>query len=441
VLPRVTFDSDPLDLKNPNSEAMQTINDLIKHPDTTPYTAEILTPSLDAAQALADKLGELQEVSMVVTASSFIPEHQDQKLTILGDLTLLLGPTLSPVATLPSPSDAEALAAIAACRDALQKFAAEHPGDAATAQLAAALTAAGSGGPAVIPALQKALLSGLLHQIALLGQLIQAKPVALADLPADLRASWIAADGTARVEVFPKGDARDPTVLRRFVAAVHQLAPHATGTPVTILEAGRLISSAFVEAGIIAVAAITVLLAIVLRNPRDVALVVAPLLLAALLTLAITVAAGIKLDYANIIALPLLLGIGVAFDIYFVMNWRAGLTDHLQSSTARAVIFSALTTMSAFGSLAASPDPSEAGMGTLLAISLGCTVFCTLFIVPALLGPARVPPSGRGSAPGEGQARRQAAAPAGSAARPARRRGGSPAPKPRRKPPGGNKSR
>ena len=61
-----------------------------------------------------------------------------------------------------------------------------------------------------------------------------------------------------------------------------------------------------------------------LRRPRDVALVIAPLLLAALLTLAVTVVIGMQLNYANIIALPLLLGIGVAFDIYFVMNWRAG---------------------------------------------------------------------------------------------------------------------
>ena len=130
------------------------------------------------------------------------------------------------------------------------------------------------------------------------------------------------------------------------------------------------------------------LLALVLRRLRDVALVIAPLLLAALLTLAITVAIGMPLNYANIIALPLLLGIGVAFDIYFVMNWRAGLTDHLQSSTARAVVFSALTTMSAFGSLALSNDPGTADMGELLAISLACTLFCTLLVLPALLGPA-----------------------------------------------------
>ena len=96
--------------------------------------------------------------------------------------------------------------------------------------------------------------------------------------------------------------------------------------------------------------AITLLLAIVLRRVRDVALVIAPLLLAAGLTLAIMVVLGKPLNYANIIALPLLFGIGVAFDIYFVMNWRAGTTNHLQSSTARAVVFSALTTMAAFGS-------------------------------------------------------------------------------------------
>jgi hopanoid biosynthesis associated RND transporter like protein HpnN len=395
LAPRVSFDSDPLDLKNPHSEAMQTITDLMKDPQTTPYTAEMLAPNLEAARALADKLDQLPDVSMTITAASFVPEHQQEKLAILADLGLLLGPSLTPATILPPPSEAETMAALAACAKALQKFVAAHPGDAPTAQLAAALDAASSRGPAIIPSLQKALLSGLLHWIELLGQLIQAKEVTLTDLPADLRMSWIAADGAARIEVFPKGDARDPAMLNRFVQAVHRVAPQATGTPVTILEAGHLISSAFVEAGIIAVAVITVLLAAVLRRPRDVALVIAPLLLAALLTMAITVIAGIRLNYANIIALPLLLGIGVAFDIYFVMNWRTGLADHLQSSTARAVLFSALTTMCAFGSLALSPDPGEADMGLLLTISLACTVFCTLFVLPALLGPPREEKSAR----------------------------------------------
>src|SRR5204862_8167516 len=155
-----------------------------------------------------------------------------------------------------------------------------------------------------------------------------------------------------------------------------------------VQEAGRLISRAFVDAGLVGVAAITILLCAVLRRLRAVMMVLGPLLLAALLTLAVTVVIGMPLNYANIIALPLLLGIGVAFDIYFVMNWRAGETHHLQSSTARAVLFSALTTMSAFGTLALSNDPGTAAMGELLTISLAATLFCTLFVLPALLGPA-----------------------------------------------------
>jgi predicted exporter len=164
-------------------------------------------------------------------------------------------------------------------------------------------------------------------------------------------------------------------------------------------------------------------------------------LLAALMTLGVMVVIGMRLNYANIIALPLLLGIGVAFDIYFVMNWRAGLSDHLQSSTARGVVFSALTTMCAFGSLALSPDPGSAEMGKLLTISLAMTVLCTLFILPALLGPARVTASARGSSPAENQARRSSGARAGSAVPRTPRRGGSPQRKKRARPRGGNKSR
>ena len=392
LLPRVVFDVDPLNLKDPASESVAMARDLMQDPMTTPYTAEILAPSLGAAQAMADKLAALPEVAQAVTAASFLPDDQDKKLAIIADLGLLLGPTLTPAETLPAPADAEVARAMADCRDALRPLAARAGPRSPAARLAQALDAAVARGPTILPALHEALLAGLARRLAALRDQLEAKPVTLASLPAELRGSWIAADGRARTEVFPRGDARDPDVLSRFVAAVRTVAPDATGTPVTIQEAGRLISSAFVEAGIVAVVAITLMLALVLRRPRDVVLVIAPLLLAAILTLATTVIIGLPLNYANIIALPLLLGIGVAFDIYFVMNWRAGQTHHLQSSTARAVVFSALTTMSAFGSLMASRDPGTADMGELLAISLAATLFCTLFVLPALLGPA---PEGR----------------------------------------------
>ena len=147
----------------------------------------------------------------------------------------------------------------------------------------------------------------------------------------------------------------------------------------------KTIVDAFRDAAIYAVLAITAILAIALRRPRDVLLVLAPLILSALLTLTVAVLLPLPLNFANIIALPLLLGVGVAFNIYFVMNWREGRRLLLGSATARAIVFSALTTGTAFGSLALSAHPGTASMGDLLLISLACTLLASLVFVPALL--------------------------------------------------------
>jgi hypothetical protein len=119
------------------------------------------------------------------------------------------------------------------------------------------------------------------------------------------------------------------------------------------------------------------------------------LLLAGAVTLEITVLIGLPLNFANIIALPLLLGLGVAFKIYFVMAWRAGTTNLLQSSLTRAVFFSAMTTATAFGSLWLSKHPGTSSMGKLLALSLVCTLAAAILFQPALMGPPLNGPRGR----------------------------------------------
>jgi hypothetical protein len=177
--------------------------------------------------------------------------------------------------------------------------------------------------------------------------------------------------------------------LRRFVAAVETLAPDATGAPVSIEASSRTIIGAFIQAGLWALVSITVLLAVALRRANDVALTLAPLVLSALGTLATCVLIGLPLNFENIIALPLLFGIGVAFNIYFVMAWRAGRGQPLQSSLARAVVMSGLTTGTAFGSLWLSHHPGTASMGELLALSLAWTLVSALLFLPALLGEPR----------------------------------------------------
>jgi predicted RND superfamily exporter protein len=230
------------------------------------------------------------------------------------------------------------------------------------------------------------LIPGFVTTLRQLREAMQAGPVTLATLPAGLTRDWVAADGRARIEVFPKGDANDNATLRRFVSAVQALAPDATGAPVSIQEWSHTIVRAFIQAGLLALLAITALLALTLRRVIDLLLTLAPLLLSGLTTLGICVVVGLPLNFENIIALPLLFGIGVAFNIYFVMAWRAGKGGLLCSSLTRAVFFSALTTGTAFGSLWLSRHPGTASMGELLALSLACTLVAALLFLPALLG-------------------------------------------------------
>ena len=218
---------------------------------------------------------------------------------------------------------------------------------------------------------------------------LSAQPVDLAALPTELQREWVSPDGRNRVQVFAKGDSNDDAILERFANAVRAVAPEATGTPISTQESGRTIVNAFIKAGVLSFLAMVVLLGIFLRNLRDVILTLIPLLLIGILTFATCVALGLTLNFANIIVLPLLLGIGVAFNIYFVVAWRAGGQGFLQSSLARAVILSAATTASGFGTLWLSSHPGTASMGELLMISLAWTLITTLFFVPPLLESVR----------------------------------------------------
>jgi predicted RND superfamily exporter protein len=225
-----------------------------------------------------------------------------------------------------------------------------------------------------------------------LGQLrgfLKAGRVTVENLPQLLKRLWVSPDGRARIEVAPKGNTDDTEVLRTFARAILAAYPNATGGPISILESSRTVVKAFFEAGFYALVSIAILLWIVLRRFGDVLLTLVPLLLAGVVTLEICVLIGMPLNFANIIALPLLLGVGVAFKIYYIMAWRSGRTKLLQSSLTRAVIWSALTTATAFGSLWLSKHPGTSSMGKLLALSLACTLAAAVLFQPALMGKPR----------------------------------------------------
>ena len=381
------FDFNPLDLRSAKTESVATALDLMKDPDTSPNTIDLLAPNQEAAKALAARLSRLPQVAGVLSIDTFVPDDQDAKLAAISDASFLLDTTINPPSTAPPPSDAEVVTALRTTAAALRKTASASPGAGAekAVQLAGKLEMLAAGAPALRMRASVALLPGLYVMLGEIRAILQAKRITFDMLPRDLVRDWVTPRGAYRLEVLPRGDVSSNAALARFSAAVTAVAPDATGAPIVIQESGRTIVAAFINAGLLSFAAITVLLVLWLRRWVDVAFALVPLVFAFVLTLATSEALGMPLNFANIVALPLLFGIGVAFDIYFVMAWRSGARDLLQSPLGRAVILSAATTACGFGTLAFSSHPGTASMGVLLLISLAWILAVVLVLLPALL--------------------------------------------------------
>lgn len=391
LLPRLEFDSDPLHTKDAGTEAMATLRVLMDDPLTSPYTADVLAGSPEEADALMVRLRALPLVAEVVSLTSLVPAGQAAKLPLVADAASILGATLAPRTAAAPVTPADLRLAIQTARAEIERVLPRlKPGDPMHG-IAAALAILATAPDARLVAMDAALTRFLPAQLDRLRQALQAGPVTLAELPAELARDWRLPDGRVRVQVSAKPEGRDAAGLHRFVEQVRAVAPGAGGSAVTITETAGTIVGAFRTAAIGAVVAIAVLLLAIMRRPRDVALVMGALLASALLTVPVAVLLPLPLNFANIVALPLLLGVGVSFNIYFVLNRSAGATRFLGTATARAVLFSALTTATAFGSLAASGHPGTASMGALLLWSLGATLLVTFVLLPVVLTWGRQP--------------------------------------------------
>ena len=354
----------------------------------------MITSNITTANATARRLGSLSQVSQTMTFSDLIPSDQDQKLTLIADAAKAIEPILNRQEVDPPRTDQDNIEALSSTADTLSNVAgtAQDPGADAARTLAGLLSRLAKADPAVRKQAEAAVAEPLRVALDKLRNLLKPERVTLESIPADIARDWKTADGRTRVQVLPKGDPEDTTAMAGFVTAVLAVEPQATGPAVMLYEARDTIVRAFVQAGIFALLAIAMLLWVVLRRLADVLLTLVPLLVAGVVTLELCVILDLPLNFANIIALPLLLGVGVAFKIYYVIAWRTGKTMLVQSSLTRAVIFSAMTTAIAFGSLWLSPNPGISSMGKLMALALVSTMAAAVLFQPALMGPPRKPP-------------------------------------------------
>lgn len=394
LVTRADFDFDPMHLQDPNSEAVKTFRSLLAESDRSPYTIEVVEPNLVAAQHLARRVSQLQSVAQTVTLASFVPDDQAEKLNIIQRMAIIIPPfTLIPQTSTQPPTPSALRAALGKFQTQLARWrpAGEQTGlITSISDLQRAINgfqARFNATPGKIEELQERIIGTLPAELDHLGRALQAHKITLADLPPELRDRYLSTDGHARLQIFSNLDLNQIPALRQFVTQVRNVAPNAIGAPIMLKEGGDAVINAFREASAIAAGTIIVLLLVVLRNPWDTLLALAPLGLAGLLTVGTMEVFDISFNLANIIVLPLLVGLGVAYGIYYVLRWRSG--EHigkvLLSSTPAAILFSALTTMSSFGSLALAPDPGVSMLGRTLSIALSWVLVCTLIVLPAVL--------------------------------------------------------
>jgi hopanoid biosynthesis associated RND transporter like protein HpnN len=395
-LPRLQFDSHVIKMRDPRTESVQAFNDLLARSGTSPWSVDVLAQDLAHAERLGEGFRKLDTVETTVTLSDYVPADQEEKIEMLADAALLIDAPRGGAARereLTTEEQIEALrdlhgvlranplqedvlsplaGSVRQLRDQLGRF---------LARVASADDAAGA-----LADLEQILLGSFPRQLERLRRALAPPRIGLEDLPAEISRRMLAPDGHARIQVFPRGTLADSVQLTRFVDAVRSVQPEATGVAVNLVEFGRATTRSLRQALLIAFLAIAVLLWLLWRRLTEMTLVLAPVLLAAVLTGASMVLLDIPFNFTNVVVLPLLLGIGVDSGIHLVHRSRSvGPEGLLETTTARAVFFSALTTIGSFGSMALSGHRGVASLGTLLVCGMVITLACNLLVLPALI--------------------------------------------------------
>jgi len=399
LLPGTRFDANIVDMRDPSTESVQTFNDLLADAGaSSPWYANSVVASLEEADVLKQQLAALDVVERTISLSDYVPEDQEEKLEILADIAFLMdvpaGGADDVVPQLDPAAQVEALRRLHAFIGEFGGYGEDSPLRASVLDLEQKLTALlaradrePDPGPALAE-LESILLASLPAQLERLHQSLATPGVTHADLPERLVARLMAPDGRARIQAFPRESLRDEAAFSRFVDGVLAVDPDATGVAVNLVAFSRTTKEAFRQALAGAVLVIAAILWILWRKPREVGVVLAPLFLAALLTGATMVLLGVPLNFFNVVVIPLILGAGVDSGIHLVERARddaVGADGLLETTTARAVFFSALTTITSFGSLALSSHVGLAGLGTLLTAGMLLTLLCNLVVLPSLL--------------------------------------------------------
>ena len=398
------IDVNPLNLQNPKAAPVVAYRDLAKDPQTSPYSINVIAANLDDARTRAARLSAIPGVEQVVTAEQFLPKDQAPKLERLAQTRAVLGPAfMDPAGQEPAPDDAQLRQAFTSLTNAADTAVARAP---AGSELKTAAETFRDGlnafadkrgvNTAELRTLEEALVGSMPDIVDGLRSRLDVKELTLADLPPEISKDWVTPDGRLRLQVQPADDISSPEGLEGFAAKIQAVEPMASGVPISVTEAGNAILWSFAEAILYTALAIALIVLVLRRRLTDMLLILAPLAVAAVWTVAGSSILNLPFNFANVIVIPLLIGLGVAGSVHIVVRARelthenkgkklADRVDVLDTSTSLAVLVAQLNTVAAFATLAISNHRGLYSMGLLLGLSILLVVIVCLVVLPAAM--------------------------------------------------------
>jgi hypothetical protein len=350
------------------------------------WDAMSIAHSPEEARELRAKYEAVPEVGKVIEVASLVPPDQEAKLPAVRVIHERLK-DLQPLVKDPFHvgSDADRV------RDRAARILRLAGSDSALSRVMTDLLAAlevSSGTSERLRWFDRRLVADLANDLNRLKAVSNPLPIAMTDLPVELRERYVGANGEYLVRAFAKDSLWDHDALVHFTNSVAAADPQATGKAFRTREGLQQMKVGFEWAGLYALIAIVLILLLDLRSVKDLLLGLFPLAVGAIMTLGVMGLFGVALNPANMIALPLIVGVGVDNGVHVLHDYRGrrpGTRYRLGSATGRGVLVAGLTTVLGFGTLMTSRHQGMASLG--LALTLGVT-FCmvaSLVWLPALL--------------------------------------------------------
>ena len=207
------------------------------------------------------------------------------------------------------------------------------------------------------------------------------------EIPSYYSDRFVSKNKIQRIEIYPSKDVTKKENLKEFVLDVQKYFPDATGMAVVQYEAGEIVIKSFLKAMILSFSFLIFFIFSIFKNFLLVILTLSPIFISSILTIFLMIIFKLDFNFANMIALPLLYSLGVTYSIYFLRRFTEleKLTSVISSNTPKAIIFSALTTIASFSTLAISSHNGTSSMGILLFISMSTTLIASVFFLPLIL--------------------------------------------------------